>query len=294
MDVTTLLEPDMLTPGKFAVGQPVSRREDPVLLRGEGNYTADKNLPGQAYMVVVRSRVAHGILRSLDVDAALAVPGVLKVITVADLKAAGIKPMQNNVTGTNHDGSAPPKPVQYALAEGRVRYVGEPLAVVVGETLQQARDGAEALFADIDPLLAVTTAEDAAAPGAPQLYDEAPGNVVLDWHFGQHALVDEIFAKAAHVTRMKIRNSRVIVSAMEPRAILGLVDGERYIVHSPSQGAFGLRAGVARMMGVPAEQVRGADRQCRRKLWHEGRQLPGTLLRAAGGARAGAAGEMGG
>ena len=256
MDVTTLLEPDMLTPGKFAVGQPVSRREDPVLLRGEGNYTADKNLPGQAYMVVVRSRVAHGILRSLDVDAALAVPGVLKVITVADLKAAGIKPMQNNVTGTNHDGSAPPKPVQYALAEGKVRYVGEPLAVVVGETLQQARDGAEALFADIDPLPAVTTAEEAAAPGAPQLYDEAPGNVVLDWHFGQHELVDELFAKAAHVTRMKIRNSRVIVSAMEPRAILGLFDGERYIVHSPSQGAFGLRAGVARMMGVPAEQVR--------------------------------------
>ena len=256
MDVTVLLEPDMLTPGKFAVGQPVSRREDPVLLRGEGNYTADKNLPGQAYMVMVRSRIAHGILRSLDVPAALASPGVLKVITVADLKAAGIKPMQNNVTGVNHDGSAPPKPVQYALAEHKVRYVGEPLAAVVAETLQQARDGAEALFADIEQLPAVTTAQDAAAPGAPQLYDEAPGNVVLDWHFGQHDLVDDLFATAAHVTSMKIRNSRVIVSAMEPRAILGSFDGERYIVHSPSQGAFGLRAGIARIMGVPAEQVR--------------------------------------
>ena len=256
MNATILHAPDMLTLGKFAVGQPVSRREDPILLRGEGNYTADKNLPGQAYMVVVRSRVAHGILRSVETAEASAMPGVLKILLAADLRNAGIKPMQNNVTGTNHDGSAPPKPVQYALTEGRVRYVGDPIAAVVAETLQQARDAAEAVFADIETLPAVTTAEAAAASGAPLLYDEAPGNVVLDWHFGQHALVEEVFAKAAHVTRMKIRNNRIIVSAMEPRAVLGSFEDGRYIVHSPSQGAFGLRAGVARIMGVPVEQVR--------------------------------------
>ena len=256
MNATVLHEPNMLTSGKFAVGQPVSRREDPVLLRGEGSYTADKNLPGQAYMVMVRSRVAHGILRSLDVAAARAMPGVLKVLVAADLKAAGIKPMQNNVTGVNHDGAPHPKPVQYALTEDKVRYVGDPLAAVVAETLQQARDGAEALFADIAALPAIITPAQADAAGAPQLYTDAPGNVVLDWRFGNHDLVEELFAKAAHVTRMRIRNSRVIVSAMEPRAILGTFDGERYIVHTPSQGAFGLRAGIARIMGVTTEQVR--------------------------------------
>jgi carbon-monoxide dehydrogenase large subunit len=136
---TILHAPDMLAPGKFAVGQPVSRREDPVLLRGEGTYTADKNLPGQAYLVMVRSRIAHGVLRGIDTDAASGMPGVLKILTAADLRAGGVKPMQNNVTGANYDGSPFPKPVQYALAEGKVRYVGEPIAAVIAETLMQAR-----------------------------------------------------------------------------------------------------------------------------------------------------------
>jgi carbon-monoxide dehydrogenase large subunit len=253
---TILHAPDMLAPGKFAVGQPVSRREDPVLLRGEGTYTADKNLPGQAYLVMVRSRIAHGVLRGIDTDAASGMPGVLKILTAADLRAGGVKPMQNNVTGANYDGSPFPKPVQYALAEGKVRYVGEPIAAVIAETLMQARDAAEAVFADIDALPAVTTPAQADAPGAPQLYDDAPGNVVLNFHFGKHDLVEAQFAKAAHVTKMRINNNRIVVSAMEPRAILGAYEDGRYIVHSPSQGAFGLRTSVSRVMGVPADQVR--------------------------------------
>ncbi|HET9019723.1 MAG TPA: xanthine dehydrogenase family protein molybdopterin-binding subunit, partial [Acetobacteraceae bacterium] len=159
---------DMM-PDRFAVGQPVSRTEDPVLLRGEGRYTDDLNLPGQACAVVVRSRVAHGLLRGIDAEAARAMPGVLGVFTAADLVAAGLKRMPANVFGQNRDGSAPHKPLQMPLAQDKVRYVGDPIALVVAETREQAKDAAEAVMADIDVLPAVTSAREAAAPGAPQL-----------------------------------------------------------------------------------------------------------------------------
>ncbi len=252
------LAPDMLEPGRYAVGQPVSRLEDPVLLRGEGRYTDDMNLPGQAHGVVVRSRVAHGVLKSIATDDAAAMPGVLAVITAADLIAAGLKPMNANVIGKNHDDRPIPKPPQMALATHKVRYVGEPIAMVVAETAQQAKDAAEAVFADIDMLPAVTTAEAAAAPGAPVLYDEAPDNVILDWKFGDHAAVDAAFARAAHVTKMRIRNSRIVVCAMEPRSALAEWDGEdgRYILRVGCQGVFGLRNNLRNVLGVAPEKVR--------------------------------------
>ncbi|OYW09764.1 MAG: carbon monoxide dehydrogenase, partial [Acidiphilium sp. 37-67-22] len=166
--------------GRFAIGQPVSRSEDPVLLRGEGRYTDDLDRQGQLYGVAVRSGVAHGILRGIDTTAAAAMPGVAAIITGADIVAAGFGPMPA-ATSRNRDGSDTPRPRQFALATDRVRYVGDPIAFVVAETLQQARDAAEAVLADIDTLPAVTDARDAAAPGAPQLHDEAPGNLVLDY-----------------------------------------------------------------------------------------------------------------
>jgi carbon-monoxide dehydrogenase large subunit len=257
-DLVTLHAPDLLAPGRSAVGQPVSRREDPVLLRGEGRYTDDMNLPGQAHAVMVRSRVAHGILNGIDSAAARAMPGVLAVVTAADLVAAGIKPMNANVIGKNHDDRPIPKPVQMALATDKVRYVGEPVAFVVAETVQQAKDAAEAVLLDIDSLPAVTTAEEAAQPGAPQLYDEAPGNVILDFKFGDHAAVEAAFARAAHVTRMKIANSRIVVCAMEPRAALAEWDAQegRYILRLGCQGVFGNRANLSRVMGVEADRLR--------------------------------------
>ena len=252
------LAPDMLDPGRFAVGQPVSRLEDPVLLRGEGRYTDDLNLPGQVHAVLVRSRIAHGRLLGVDAAEARAMPGVLAVYTAADLIAAGIKPMQSNVTGANHDARPVPKPTQYALATDKVRYVGEPIALVVAETAKQAKDAAEAVLADIDALPAVMDAAAAAAPGAPLLYDEAPGNVVLDWKFGDIAGVDAAFAKAAHVTSLAIRNSRVVVCAMEPRSAIADFDAaeEHFTLRVGCQGVFGLRNAVRTVMGVPVEKVR--------------------------------------
>src|SRR3954453_23501720 len=156
---------------KYAVGQPVPRKEDPTLLRGEGRYTDDLNLPGQAHAVMVRSNTAHGIIRSIDTAAAKAMPGVLAVLTGQDLVDAGMGTMPTGMSFKNRDGSDMPKPVQTILTTGKVRFAGDPVAIVVAETVKQARNGAEAVFADIDPLPAVTEAATAAAPGAPQLYD---------------------------------------------------------------------------------------------------------------------------
>ena len=243
--------------GRFAIGQPVSRKEDPVLLRGEGQYSDDLSLPGQLHAVMVRSRYAHGVLRGVDTAAARAMPGVLGIYTAEDLRAGGIQPMPAS-QGKNHDGTPTPRPVQTALALGKVRYVGDPVALVVAETAKAAKDAAEAVLLDIDPLPAVTSARAAAAPGAPQLHEDAPGNIVMDFHHGDRAAVAAVFASAAHVTRLAINNSRIIVAAMEPRSALAEHDAAtgRYTLRVGCQGVFGLRASLKDVLGVPVEQVR--------------------------------------
>src|SRR5262244_709788 len=162
-----LVDETMLELDRFAIGQPVPRSEDPVLLRGDGHYADDVNLPGQAYAVMVRSGYAHGIIRAIDTAAARSMPGVLGVYTAADLAAGGIGPLPPRQVMNNRDGTPMLSPVRYALAAGKVRYVGEAIAAVVADTLAQAKDAAEAVLADIEPLPAVTTASAAAAAGAP-------------------------------------------------------------------------------------------------------------------------------
>ncbi|MBV9116382.1 MAG: xanthine dehydrogenase family protein molybdopterin-binding subunit, partial [Acetobacteraceae bacterium] len=148
---------------KYAVGQPVPRKEDPTLLRGEGRYTDDLTLPGQVHAVMVRSSHAHGRILGIDSSDAQAMPGVLGVFTGADLLAAGLGPMPSGMAFKNRDGSDMPKPVQSPLTTDKVRFVGDPVAVVVAETAKQARDAAEAVVVDIEALSAVTTAAEAAA-----------------------------------------------------------------------------------------------------------------------------------
>jgi len=241
---------------KFAIGQPVSRKEDPALLRGEGRYSDDLTLPGQLHAVMVRSRHAHGLLRGVDTAEAQAMPGVVGVYTAADLREGGIGLMPASA-GKNRDGSATPRPPQTALAETKVRFVGDPVAFVVAETAKQARDAAEAVLLDIDPLPAVTDAR-AAAPGAPLLHDDAPGNLAMDYHHGDSAAVQAAFAAAAHVTKLRISNSRIVVSAMEPRSALGDYDvaAGRYTLRLGCQGVFGMRAALKNVLGVPLERIR--------------------------------------
>src|SRR5438876_804569 len=141
---------------RFAIGQPVPRSEDPVLLRGAGHYADDISLPGQAYAVMVRSHHAHGAMRQIDTAAARAMPGVLAVYTATDLAAGGIGPLPPRQVMNNRDGTPMLTPVRYALATDKVRHVGEAVAAVIAETIAAAKDGAEAVIVDIDPLPAVS------------------------------------------------------------------------------------------------------------------------------------------
>src|SRR3989475_434340 len=229
---------------KFGVGQPVRRSEDPKLVRGEGRYTDDVNLPAQAYAVMVRSERAHGIIRNIDASAASAMPGVLAVYTGADLAAAGYGGLKCLPPLKNRDGTPMKKPTRPALPTDKVRFVGDPIACVIAESVAQAKDAAEAIVVDIEALPAVTKASEAAKPGAPQLYDDVPGNVALDYLYGDPEKVEEAFAKAAHVTRLDLINNRLVVSAMEPRAAVGAYDaaGGRFTLHVGCQGAFGMKS----------------------------------------------------
>lgn len=251
------VDPAKLGDLKFGIGQPVRRQEDPILIQGRGRYTDDVNLPGQAYGVMVRSRHAHGIIRGIDSSEAAGMPGVLGIYTAADLGDYG--PLRCMLTFPNRDGSPMKLPARFALAHDRVRFVGDPVAIVVAETAIQAKEAAEAVLLDIDELPAVTDARAAAAADAPRLFDAFDSNVVLDFHYGDTEKVTAAFAAAAHVAKLSIVNNRVMVAPMEPRSAIGDYDPAtgKWTLNSCSQGVFGLRGQLAAdILKVPVEKVR--------------------------------------
>ncbi|HET7165725.1 MAG TPA: xanthine dehydrogenase family protein molybdopterin-binding subunit [Pseudolabrys sp.] len=241
---------------KFGVGQPVRRSEDPKLVRGEGCYTDDLSRAGQAYAVMVRGRDAHGTIRSIDTAAAGAMPGVLAVCTAADLSAYG--PLKCNLPLKNRDGS----PMRYtprpALAGDKVRFVGDPVACVVAETVAQAKDAAEAVTVDVEPLPVVLKPADAVKPGASLVFDAVPNNIALDFHYGDAAKVAEAFARAKHVTRLETSNQRLVVNAMEPRSAIGVYDNtdSKWTLYSSSQGVHGMKTSLMDILSAPADKVR--------------------------------------
>lgn len=243
---------------KFGVGQPVRRKEDETLLRGKGRYTDDCNLPGQFYAVMVRSPHPHGIIRGIGTEAAKAMPGVCAIYTGVDLASAGYAPFNSGLPLKSRDGTPLKQTHHGALPTDKVRFVGEAVAYVVAKTLAQARDAAEAVELDIEPLPAVTDAEAAMQPGAPQLYDHIENNVALDYHFGDTAAVNAVFAAAAHVTTLDIENTRVAAVPMEPRVGLASYDQQngRYTIQLPTQGVSGNRNTLAKLLGVPTDKVR--------------------------------------
>jgi carbon-monoxide dehydrogenase large subunit len=236
------------------IGASVPRTEDATLLSGKGRYTDDVNEPGQAYAHIVRSQHAHGVLKGISFETAKKMPGVLAIYTAADLAAYG--PHKCALDFKMRDGTPMKRPVRKSLASDKVRYVGDPVACVVAQTAVQAKDAAEAVELDIDPLPAVTLPSEAAKFGAPQLYDDVPGNVQLDFLWGEPEKVAEAFAKAAHVTQLKLRNTRVVVAAMEPRSAVCKYEGDRFTLTCQSQGVFALRNQLAEIMGVAQDKVR--------------------------------------
>jgi carbon-monoxide dehydrogenase large subunit len=242
---------------KFGIGQPVRRSEDPVLVRGEGRYSDDVNLAGQIYGVMVRSPIAHGLLRGIDASAAKAMQGVLAVYTAKDLEPMGYGLILCALPITNRDGSAMLGNGRSALAHDKVRYVGDPVALVVAQTREAAIDAAEAVQLDIEALPAVTDARDAVKDGAPLLYDAVPNNIAVDYHWGDSNKVATAFQKAAHVTRLTLRNNRIIVAAMEPRSAVAAYDARTgdYTLHANSQGVFGMRANLSAILGIAPEKM---------------------------------------
>jgi carbon-monoxide dehydrogenase large subunit len=241
---------------KFGVGQPVRRSEDPKLVRGEGCYTDDLSRAGQAYAVMVRGRDAHGTIRSIDTATAKAMPGVLAVCTAADLSAYG--PLKCNLPLKNRDGS----PMRYtprpALAGDKVRFVGDPVACVIAETIAQAKDAAEAVAIDVEPLPVVLKPADAVKPGASLVFDAVPNNIALDFHYGDADKVAEAFARAKHVTRLETSNQRLVVNAMEPRSAIGEYDNadSKWTLYSSSQGVHGMKTSLMDILSAPADKVR--------------------------------------
>ena len=243
---------------KFGIGQPVRRKEDIRFITGQGRYTDDITLPNQAYAVFVRSPHAHARVRGIDADAAKAMPGVLGVLTQADMNAMGADgTFPFSFPLTNRDGSqgkTSPKPI---LVADKVRHVGEAVAVVVAETAAQAQDAAEAVTVDYDPLPAVGNALD--AENGPLVWDHAPNNLCFDWEDGKRAEVDAAFAKAAHKVSVEVVQNRIVANAMEPRAANGTYDPqtEAYTLYTSTQGPSMLHHGIAgAIMKIPREKLR--------------------------------------
>src|SRR5688572_13670438 len=233
------------------IGEPVLRTEDPTLLRGQGRYTDDLNEPGQAYAVIVRSSHAHGLLQGIDVRKALEMPGVLAVYTGKDLAAYGPHKCQLDIPGLK-------KPARPSLTSDKVRFVGDPVACVVAESALQAKDAAEAVELDIEPLPAAALPSDAARPGAAQIYDDVPGNVAVDFRYGDTEKVAAAFKNAFHVTSLELRNTRVVIAPMEPRAGICSYDrgSGRFTLTAPGQGVTRMKSQLAEILGVPEAQVR--------------------------------------
>lgn len=244
--------------GRSVIGDAPRRREDQRFLTGSGAYLDDLGIDGLVHAVILRSPHAHATIDRIDAGPARAAPGVLAVLTSVDARNDGLNPMQPTVEANAQTGEAFAFLPQPLLAEGKVRHVGEAVALIVAETRVQALDAAELLDIGYTALPAVTTAAAAGAAGAPQIADGVPGNTCLDWCWGDHAAVDAAFAGAAHRVAVRLHNHRVVTNPMEPRGVIGDWDAvaQRYTAHVSSQNIHGNRDHTARVLGVPPSAVR--------------------------------------
>ena len=242
------------------IGQGVKRREDYRFLTGSGNYTDDVDLPHQSYATFVRSPHAHAKIKGINKNRALKAPGVIAIYTGEDIAAAKINGLPCGWLITGSDGQPMKEPPHPVLAQGKARYVGDHVAMVIAETQHQARDAAELVEVDYEVLPAVVRAEDARKKGAPQVHDElAPENTCYVWGLGDKAAVDKAFAAAAHVTTLEFINNRLIPNAIEPRAANAVYSraDESYTLYVSSQNPHVERLLMtAFVLGLPEHKVR--------------------------------------
>ncbi|HEU5192889.1 MAG TPA: xanthine dehydrogenase family protein molybdopterin-binding subunit [Methylomirabilota bacterium] len=245
--------------GEFGIGQSVKRFEDARLLTGRGRYQGDVNLPGQAHMVVLRSPHPHARIRGIDARAALAAPGIVAVLTGADLAKDKLGTMRMTLKRKRPDGSPMFTSPHLGLSPERVRYIGDPVALVIAETLAQAKDAAELVDVNYEPLPAVTGTADAVKPGAPPVWDECPDNISSVYEAGNKAAADAAMAGAVRIVRRRFDITRVHAQYMEPRGALGVWDPgeERYTLYADVQYPHRVRTALAsNILRVPEHSIR--------------------------------------
>ncbi len=233
------------------IGDTPRRREDARFTTGHGSYLDDLRFEDLMHTVVLRSPHAHALIRHVDTAAALALPGVLAALTSEDARADGLQSMRPTADTNVQTGEKLTFAPQPLLAAGKVRHVGEPVAVIVAETRALAMDAAEAIVVDYETLPAIT-----GVAAAPVIADDVPGNVCMDWSWGDATAVDAAFASAAHVVTLDVGNHRIVTNPMEPRGAIGSFADGRYTLHVSSQNIHGNRDATARHLGVPSSDVR--------------------------------------
>jgi carbon-monoxide dehydrogenase large subunit len=240
------------------VSEPTIRREDARLLKGAGRYTADWNLPGQLYAHFLRSDRAHAEIVPIDAKAARACKGVRLVLTGDDYMASGWKSLPGGVTYEGVGGQKMKKPFWPALAQGKVLYVGQPVALVVADSAALAQDAAEDIAVDYRELPAAVGFEAATRPGAAQLHADIPSNLAFEYETGDRAAVEGAFGSAALKTRLTVRSQRLVGNPIEPRAFLASFDqaSSVFTVYSPSQGMNNMRGFLSAASGLPPEKIR--------------------------------------
>ena len=234
------------------------RREDARLVTGRGRYTSDWNLPGEAFAFFRRSELAHATIRSIDKRAAEALPGVLAVFVGADLEYAGFGTIVPPITYTGRNGSRLSVPQRPILARDRVRFVGEEIALIVAKTAHIAADAAEMIEVEYRELPPMIGFDNALAEDACAIHETIPDNVCFDFEYGDEEAVNELLARAAHVTRMTLESPRTAANPMEPRAVIAHYDlaQQRYEIRCSNQGGTAMRNALAEMMGLERDRIR--------------------------------------
>ena len=241
------------------IGAAVRRKEDYRFITGRGQYVDDINRPNQLHAYIVRSPIAHAKISSVDATEALAVPGVVAVLTGADMAADGVGGLPCGWGINNKDGSPMAEPAHPPLASAVVRYVGDQVALVLAESRALAKDAGELVVIDYDELPAVASIEAASADGAPLVWDEAPGNVCFDWEIGDLSATEAAFEKATQVASIDVVNNRLIANAMEPRSAIGEYDAgkDEHTLYTTSQNPHVIRLLMgAFVMGIPEHKLR--------------------------------------
>jgi len=245
-------------PRREGIGAAVRRREDPRFLTGRGRFVANLTVPGELACHIVRSPHAHARIVALDTAAAAGRSGVVAVLTGRDMAADEVGPLRCFWAIRAPNGPPMAEPPRWALARDTVRHVGEPVAVVIAESVAAATDAAEHVAIDYEPLGAVGSARDAIATGAPALHADAPGNVCFRWTRGDAAAVEAAFARATRTVRLELINNRLAGAAIEPRAVIAVpdtIDGA-LTLYSATQVPHFIRRAVAVELGLPEGSVR--------------------------------------